>query len=447
MSALNACFDENEEELSMRRRWNEYDDWPESPRGRRTKRLWPTALAGLAVAYIVGIFSGAAIVHTGNSNSVSYVPAKRSPNSGQQNGASTAQTGGSNASQNAGTGATSLPGVSGSNLVTGIYNQSKSSIFTITAVSGSSNSKSSGPQEDIGTGFLIDNHGDVATNAHVVGSSKTVDVAGNNHTYKGTVVNADKLDDLAIVHINAPSTLSPLPLGSVKTLQPGNLVIAIGNPFQLTASVSSGIVSGLNRSMSESGGHVMNGMIQTDAPLNPGNSGGPLFNASGKVVGINTLIESPIQGSIGIGFAIPIDRLVALEQKLLSGKSIEHAWLGIEGMDIDSLMQSEMKLPSSSGVYVTQVTKNGPAAKAGLHGDSNAGKLKNASPNQLTDPFKILKGDGDIIIGVGGKPIQTIEQLTQVINQDQPGDSVTLTILRNGKKTDVSVKLGKWPGK
>lgn len=410
----------------MGRRWNEFDDWPEQGRGgkRRASVLWPSIVAGLAVFYVFGIWTGAAIAHPSRSNVVAYLP---SPN-----------TGGSSTSSGANP---STSGTSDSNVVTNIYNATKDSIFTITAVS--DGSAKSGPQEDVGTGFLIDNKGDVATNAHVVGTSKTVNVAQGNHTYKGTVLSADTLDDLAVVHINAPASLQPLQLGSAKTLQPGDLVVAIGNPFELTESVSSGIVSGLNRSMSESSGHVMNGMIQTDAPLNPGNSGGPLFNAAGQVVGINTMIESPIEGSIGVGFAIPIDRLVQLEQQLISGQSINHAWLGIEGMDVDSLMAKEMHLSVSTGIYVTEVTKGGPAATAGMKGDSNASKLDSASDS--ADPFKILKGDGDIIVGVDGKSVATIEALTQIVNQDSVGQVITLEIIRNGQHQTVKVKLGKWP--
>ncbi|GEO25556.1 hypothetical protein AAC03nite_13410 [Alicyclobacillus acidoterrestris] len=409
----------------MGRRWDDFDEWPKARRrGRKTAIMWPAIGLGLAVFYVLGVWTGAGIAHSGGSNVV-YLPSQSAPSSNAQSGAGSGD-----------------PSLSDSTLVTDIYNEVKGSIFTITAVNGSGG-QDTDPQEDIGTGFLIDNRGDVATNAHVVGSAKTVELSVGDEKFKGTVVNADTLDDLAIVHINAPASMRPLTLGSAKTLQPGNLVVAIGNPFELTASVSSGIVSGLNRSMSESGGHVMNGMIQTDAPLNPGNSGGPLLNASGQVVGINTLIESPIEGSIGIGFAIPIDRLVSLEQKLLSGKSIQHAWLGIEGMDIDSLMQQEMKLASGSGVYVTSVTKGSPAAKAGLRGDTNAAKLNSASDS--ADPFKILKGDGDIIVGIDGKKVTTIEQLTQYIDADEPGQTVTLSVLRGGAQTSVKVTLAPWP--
>ncbi|GLG00015.1 2-alkenal reductase [Alicyclobacillus hesperidum subsp. aegles] len=408
----------------MGRRFDEFDDWPGDGRRRRTVLL-PSIVAGLAVFYVLGIWTGAAISHSGHQTTVEYVPSVASNGSGS--GSST----------------TAIPGVDNTTLVTDIYNRVKNSIFTITAVSGGKSASDSGAEEDIGTGFLIDHNGDIATNAHVVGSAKTVEVSSGNRQYVGRVLNADKLDDLAIVRIPAPSSLQPLPLGSVKSLQPGSLVIAIGNPFELTSSVSSGIVSGLNRSMSESSGHVMNGMIQTDAPLNPGNSGGPLLNAAGQVVGINTLIESPIEGSIGIGFAIPIDRLIQLEPKLLSGQPIAHAWLGIEGMDIDNLMQEAMHLPVSSGVYVTETTKGGPAAKAGLQGDSNANKLNSA--NDTADPYTILKGNGDIIVGIDGEPVNSIEQLTQYINQDNPGQKVTLTVLRHGKKITIEVTLGTWP--
>jgi S1-C subfamily serine protease len=225
------------------------------------------------------------------------------------------------------------------------------------------------------------------------------------------------------------------------------LVIAIGNPFELTSSVSSGIVSGLNRSMAETDGHVMNGMIQTDAPLNPGNSGGPLLNAAGQVVGINTLIESPIEGSIGIGFAIPIDKLVELKSKLISGSTIQHAWLGIQDMfDVDSLIQQQLHLPVGYGVYVTQTTKGSPAAKAGLRGDSNATQFENAAANNSTSSTSMLKGDADIIIGIDGHKVTSIDELTQYINQDVPGQVITLKIVRGQKTIDVKVTLGQWPG-
>lgn len=420
----------------MARRDDDFDGWPrERRRARAMTLLVPGMVVGFAVFYVAGIWTGAAFVHSGQPAKVEYIP--QAPANGNGNG--------NTASGGSGNPTSALPDVSNTTLVTDIYNRVKNSIFTITAVSQGKGASDSSAEEDIGTGFLIDNQGDIATNAHVVGNAKHVQVTSGNSKYTGTVLNTDTLDDLAIVHIDAPPDLKPLPLGTSKTLQPGNLVIAIGNPFELTSSVSSGIVSGLNRSMAETDGHVMNGMIQTDAPLNPGNSGGPLFNAKGQVVGINTLIESPIEGSIGIGFAIPIDKLEQLKSKLISGSPIQHAWLGIEGMfDVDSLLQQQLKLPVSYGVYVTETTKGSPAAKAGLRGDSNGAKFE--SSTNSTSPSVMLKGDGDIIVGIDGHTIRTIDELTQYVNQDAPGQVITLKVVRGSSTLNVKVTLGTWPG-
>ena len=172
-----------------------------------------------------------------------------------------------------------LPPALSGNTVSQIYQMARPSVVTITAVANSGTSKNS-PEEDIGTGFFIDDQGDIATNNHVVNGQTTVSVTLDNHTYTGKVIGTDALDDLAVVRITPPpSGVKPLSLGTAKTLQPGDLVVAIGNPFDLTASVSAGIVSGLNRSVPTDSGRLMSGLVQTDAALNPGNSGGPLLNA------------------------------------------------------------------------------------------------------------------------------------------------------------------------
>jgi S1-C subfamily serine protease len=317
-----------------------------------------------------------------------------------------------------------------SGLITRIYQSDNPSVVTITAVS-SANSKN-GPQEDIGTGFFFDNNGNIATNNHVVNGEKTVSVTIGNQTVKGTVVGTDDMDDLAVIHVTPPPGIHPLSLGSAKSLQPGSLVVAIGNPFQLTGSVSTGIVSGLNRSMPTQTGRVMSGLIQTDAALNPGNSGGPLLDANGQVVGINTAIESPVQGSVGIGFAIPIDRFVELSANLLRGEKINHPWLGISGLDIDPARQQTYNLPVSTGILVMTTTPNGPAAKAGIHPDSGKD-----SGN--------VSGDGDIITAVDGQPVKDVADLTSSISSKSVGTVIHLTILRQGKQIDVSVTLGPWP--
>lgn len=317
---------------------------------------------------------------------------------------------------------------SGGNTITQIYNRAKQSIFTITTVT---NSKTQGTEEGIGTGFLINNNGDIATNYHVVTGSKTVTVSIGNQSYKGTVIGTDPVDDLAIVHINPISGMNPLPLGTAKTLQVGQPLIAIGNPFQLTDTVTSGIVSGLNRSMPSVSGRLMNGLIQTDAPINPGNSGGPLLNSAGQVVGINTMIESPVKGFVGIGFAIPIDRLESVLPDLLKGAAVQHPWLGITGIGIDPGVQQQFHLPVSQGVLVISTLPNSPAAKAGIHGDSGGTK----------NPV----GDGDIITAVNGTQVTSVSSLTAALNNYSVGSTISLTVLRHGQTMTIKVTLANWP--
>ncbi len=417
--------------MSLSRRFDEFDDFEwstrKSPRGR-TGRLIVLSVLGLAVVYGLGVWSGVRL------SQPSYIGNTAFSNGGvqqQQNQNQNQQSQGMVPQSNAGN----------DNVITEVYNASKNSIVTITAVTSNGGSKN-GSQEDVGTGFFIDTQGDIATNAHVVNGAKTVSVTLSNRTFTGQVIGTDELDDLAVVRIHTAENISPLRLGTAKTLQPGDLVVAIGNPFQLTSSVSSGIVSGLNRSMPTQTGRVMSGLVQTDAALNPGNSGGPLLDASGEVIGINTAIESPVEGSVGIGFAIPIDRLKQLLPQLLSGNSIQHAWLGIEGLDIDKLAQQELKLPVSEGIYVTVVTKGGPADKAGLHGDSSdkVSNMDNANSYQ-----QVLNGDGDIIVAADGKTMNSVEDLTQYLSGKSPGDSVLLSVIRKGKKMDVKVTLSNWP--
>lgn len=398
----------------MSKRWDKFDDWG-GPNKKGSNR-WFWLSAGAVVVYALGVISGTSLKTASNNGYTN--PSSVSPPLAQPSTPSVTSPG-------TGEGLP-LTGMS-SSVITQIYNRSKASIFTITAVT--PNSKT-GPQEDIGTGFLINTNGDIATNNHVVSGQSTVSVSFGNQTVKGVVVGTDVMDDLAIVHITPLPGVQPLTLGTAKTLQPGEPVVAIGNPFQLTSSVTAGIVSGLNRSMQSATGRMMTGLVQTDAPLNPGNSGGPLFNAEGQVIGINTAIESPIEGSVGIGFAIPIDRLKQLLPQLLAGEKIDHPWIGISGLDIDPGLQQQYHLPVSAGVLVVTVSPGGPAAKAGMHGDSGG----------QNNP----KGDGDVIVSVNGHTITSVAGLTGFINQYPIGTIVQIGILRHGQPMTLSVKLGSW---
>ena len=403
--------------------WPNGDDW-DRPRKRNGAR-WIAVGIALVAVYAVGIVTGTSL----RVSNVSSQQATTGGPGGNQASGVPSSTGVVNNSSADGTGLAMPPGV-GDNLITRVYRTVRPSIFTITAIT--SLKSSTGPQEDIGTGFLIDDNGDIATNDHVIKGAKYLSVSTANQTYRATVVGTDPVDDLAIVHFSPPAGLHPLTLGSTQTLQPGQLVIAIGNPFQLTASVSAGIVSGLDRSMPVQGGRLMDGLVQTDAPLNPGNSGGPLLDSAGRVVGINTFIESPVQGSVGVGFAIPVDRLRRLLPQLLSGQPVQHSWLGIEAIDIDPGVQLQYKLTVAQGILVFSTAKGGPAARAGVHGDTGGSN----------HPV----GDGDIIVAIDGQPVQSVADLTTAINSDAVGTVVHLTILRHGQRIQLPVTLGAWPG-
>ncbi|GMA49590.1 2-alkenal reductase [Alicyclobacillus contaminans] len=404
----------------MAKRWHDEGDWAFGSSRRSSRGPWLVATA--AVCFAIGVLAGASwfprTVYVGLDSAASG-GGNSSSTQGSQNGLAS------------GSEPSAVPPELGNNVITQIYDASRPSIVTITAVSGTSAAKD-GLQEDVGTGFFIDNSGDIATNNHVVNGQSSVSVSVNGKTYKAKVVGTDALDDLAVVRLTPmPANVKPLPLGTASTLHPGDLVVAIGNPFELTASVSAGIVSGLNRSMPTDNGRLLSGLVQTDAALNPGNSGGPLLNASGQVIGINTAIESPVEGSVGIGFAIPIDKLKQVLPNLLSGKAVDHPWLGITGMDITPKEVETYHLPVNQGVLVITTTKGGPAQRAGIHGDSGSAEKP--------------VGDGDIITAANGQSVADLESLTSIISSLQVGDVVHLSILRHGTSMDISVTLQAWP--
>jgi S1-C subfamily serine protease len=396
-------------------KWEEYDPWNRRGAGARTALL----TVAIVIVFMVGVAAGT----TWHRGQGFEAPVAQGPPVNVT--APSAGGGGQNEiGQNSAGNSALPPDLASGNVITRIYNAAKDSIVTITAVSAAQGRQS--PEESVGTGFLIDTNGDIATNEHVVSGMKTVSVSFNGKTVTGTVVGTDPLDDLAVVHIPPQSGMHPLPLGTSQGLQPGDLVVAIGNPFDLTNSVTAGIISGLNRSMPTQSGRVMSGLLQTDAAL-----GGPLFNADGQVIGINTAIESPVEGSVGIGFAIPIDRLRQLLPQLLRGQKIEHPWLGISGEDITPGVQQQYHLPVSQGVLVIRCVPGGPAAAAGLHGDSGG----------ESHPV----GDGDIVTAVNGQPVASVADLTAYISNFPVGTTVRLTVLRHGKTLEIPVKLGAWP--
>ena len=289
-----------------------------------------------------------------------------------------------------------------------------------------------------GSGFVIDTEGHVLTNNHVVEGANRIQVklGSSDTTYTATVVGTDPATDLALLKVDAPSSqLHPLPLGESSKVEVGDPVVAIGNPFGLDRTVTSGIVSALQRQIQAPNGFSISNVIQTDAAINPGNSGGPLIDASGDVIGINSQIETGGggNGNVGIGFAIPIDTARSEISQLENSGKVQHAFLGITGTSITPDLARAVNLPVNEGVLVQEVVKNGPADKAGIQGGTTAATIDGAN-------FSL---GGDIITEVNGKKIASMDDVVNIVNAAKPGEKLELTVLRGGSTKTVSVTLGK----
>jgi S1-C subfamily serine protease len=291
-----------------------------------------------------------------------------------------------------------------------------------------------------GSGFVIDGDGHILTNNHVVEGADKIEVklGASDTEYSAEVVGADPASDLALLKVDAPAKeLHPLTLGDSSKVEVGDPVVAIGNPFGLDRTVTSGIVSALQRQIQAPNGFSIDNVIQTDAAINPGNSGGPLINAAGEVIGINSQIETggSSEGNVGIGFSIPIDTAKAEIQQLETKGEVEHAYLGIEGGSITPELAKALNLPVKEGVIVQSVEKGGPAEDAGVEGGNTSATI---------DGAEVTLG-GDIITAIDGKEIDGMEELIETVNDHQPGDSLELTILRDGQHKTADVTLGKRP--
>jgi len=293
-----------------------------------------------------------------------------------------------------------------------------------------------------GSGFVIDGEGHILTNNHVVeGAEKvTVKLGESEKTYTAKVVGADHGTDIALLKVNAPANeLHPLTLGNSSEMEVGDPVVAIGNPFGLDRTVTSGIVSALQRQIQAPNGFSINHVIQTDAAINPGNSGGPLINAEGEVIGINSQIATGGggNGNVGIGFAIPIDTVRAEIHQLETNGEVEHAFLGIEGGSVTPELAKALNLPVEEGVIVGSVVKGGPADEAGLEGGHTSATINGAE----------VKLGGDVITEVDGKKVATMEDLIEELQEKKPGDEVELTIYHDGQEKTAHVTLGTQPKK
>jgi S1-C subfamily serine protease len=287
-----------------------------------------------------------------------------------------------------------------------------------------------------GSGFLIDNDGHILTNAHVVEGAKTVTVQlGSGPEQNAQVVGSDPSSDIALLKVDSTEGANPLPLGDSSGVQVGDPVVAIGNPFALDRTVTSGIVSALQRQIQAPNGFSISDVIQTDAAINPGNSGGPLINGGGQVIGINSQIESQSGGNEGVGFAVPIKTAADVVSQLENGGQVHQAYLGISGGDITPDIAHALNLPVTQGVLIERVLSGGPADDAGIKG----------ATGEATIAGQTFPVGGDIITKVDGKTITGMDDVVSDVNDHKPGDEITLTIFSGGQQKDVTVKLGDRP--
>jgi putative serine protease PepD len=321
--------------------------------------------------------------------------------------------------------------------VSQIYNRTNKGVVEITVTSAGQTTPFGGSQSQQaqGSGFVYDDSGHIVTNQHVVDGANSISVKfWNGASYKATLVGSDASTDLAVIQVDAPSSLlHPLSLGDSSKIAVGDGVVAIGSPFGLEETVTSGIVSALHRSMTAPNDFTINDSIQTDAAINHGNSGGPLLNMQGRVIGVNAQIESDSGGSDGVGFAIPSNTVRSIASQLISSGNVSHAYLGVGVETIPSSVASALGVPA--GVELAQVRSGTPAAQAGLR----------ASTGTRTIDGQEYPTGGDVVTAIDGEAVSTSAELQARIDAKRPGDTVSITYSRGGKSHTVQVKLATRP--
>jgi S1-C subfamily serine protease len=335
----------------------------------------------------------------------------------------------------------SSSGTSSGRTVSDIYKQEGKGVVFVQARGVSESGPFGLPEGQQGTatgsGFVVDKDGTILTNAHVVEGASSVTVSFNedgSDSIPAEVKGRDASADLAVLKVDPDKVKAVLPLGDSSKVQVGDPVVAIGNPFGFTRTVTTGIVSALQRQIEAPNGFSINNVIQTDAAINPGNSGGPLLDADGRVIGINSQIATggSGNGSVGIGFAIPINTAKRLLPQLEKGEKIERAYLGIEMTGVDSQLAGDLNLPTDHGALIQTVVSGGPADKAGLRGGR-------------TQTSEGIRLGGDLIVKVGDRDIRTPDDVTAAIASKKPGDKVEIEYYRRGDKKTTEVTLGKRP--
>lgn len=286
-----------------------------------------------------------------------------------------------------------------------------------------------GGQGGLGSGFLIDRDGHVLTNAHVVEDSTTTTVTFSDGTERtARILGVDTSTDLAVLKIpRVPEGIQPVRLGSSGALVVGQDVVAIGNPYGLERTATTGIVSALERTIEAPNGFAIQNAIQTDAAINQGNSGGPLFDRAGRVIGMNTQIASQNGGNVGLGFAVPIDTIAPIAQSVIKDGTPKHAWIGITGRELTPALAGKLGLEGRRGVLVAEVADGGAAKAAGIVAarDSDA---------------EVPRG-ADLIIAVNGTPVEDMADVSRAVASRTVGERISVTVLRDGEERTVQMTL------
>lgn len=295
------------------------------------------------------------------------------------------------------------------------------------------------PSQGTGSGSIIDLKGHILTNHHVVANAQKLEVTlADGSKWPAKLVGSDPDNDLAVIKIEAPrEKLKVIPMGDSKNLRIGQKVLAIGNPFGLERTLTTGIISSLGRTIRSEGGYLIEDVIQTDAAINPGNSGGPLLNSEGEIIGINSAIISPSGGSVGIGFAIPVNTAKRVIPELIAKGYVTYPWIGATIQPLIPEVAKYLKLKIERGAMIAEVVKGGPADKAGLKGGNQRIQVGNM----------IVIVGGDIVVKADQHEVKTHDDLIRYIREKRPGDSILLKILRKGKLEEVKVTLGERPRK
>jgi S1-C subfamily serine protease len=291
------------------------------------------------------------------------------------------------------------------------------------------------PEKGTGSGFMISDDGRILTNNHVIsGSARLTVTLANKKKYGARVLGTDPRNDLALIKIDPREKVPVLRLGDSDSLQVGQKVLAIGNPFGLEGTLTTGVISSTGRSLQDEGGRTLEDMIQTDAAINFGNSGGPLLDSHGNVIGINTAIYGS-QGSIGIGFAMPVNRAKAMLDDLRSSGRVTRPSLGVAVVPVEGDLAEMLELPPEGGLLIQRVEPGSAAEHAGLRGPREVVIVSN---------YRLGVG-GDLIMAVDGRPVNSNDELQKALNRKKAGDTIELLVYRDGRTARIPVRLGQAP--